>query len=240
MFYFLPLTGEASSCLGLGGRISPHWLCSHLWQRGGDWRSLTGHARPRQGEQLLDYHDTKCLLGGLIGHCCLSCSEMSRHLLFTKLYLDTSSVPQALRREDVFITSKLWNTRHHPEDVEPALLKTLKDLKLEYLDLYLIHWPYAFQWAQPLSASNNEMIPSFNHTENSLLLSWDEELINSWSDKDVFRISLQDNSVVRFKNKTFNIILSLHLPFNSFIFWLLQFVPGSFQIFPLWLLLNIT
>lgn len=177
---------------------------------------------------------------GLIGHCCLSCSEMSRHLLFTKLYLDASSVPQALRREDVFVTSKLWNTRHHPEDVEPALLKTLKDLKLEYLDLYLIHWPYAFQWAQPLPTSNNEMIPSFNHTENSLLLSWDEELINSWSDKDVFRISLQDNSVVRFKNKTFNIILSLHLPFNSFIFWLLQFVPGSFQIFPLWLRLNIT
>ena len=52
---------------------------------------------------------------------------------------------QALRREDVFVTSKLWNTRHHQEDVEPALLKTLKDLKLEYLDLYLIHWPYAFQ-----------------------------------------------------------------------------------------------
>lgn len=52
---------------------------------------------------------------------------------------------QGLRREDVFITSKLWNTKHHPEDVEPSLLKTLKDLNLEYLDLYLIHWPYAFQ-----------------------------------------------------------------------------------------------
>ncbi|XP_051568857.1 aldo-keto reductase family 1 member A1-B-like isoform X2 [Myxocyprinus asiaticus] len=52
---------------------------------------------------------------------------------------------KAIRREDVFVTSKLWNTKHHPDDVEPSLLKTLKDLNLEYLDLYLIHWPYAFQ-----------------------------------------------------------------------------------------------
>ncbi|XP_022072493.1 aldo-keto reductase family 1 member A1-B isoform X1 [Acanthochromis polyacanthus] len=58
---------------------------------------------------------------------------------------ETLGPNKSLRREDVFITSKLWNTQHHPEDVEPSLLKTLKDLKLEYLDLYLIHWPYAFQ-----------------------------------------------------------------------------------------------
>ncbi|KAJ8405580.1 hypothetical protein AAFF_G00315600 [Aldrovandia affinis] len=52
---------------------------------------------------------------------------------------------KTLQREDVFVTSKLWNTQHHPDDVEPACRKTLADLDLGYLDLYLMHWPMAFQ-----------------------------------------------------------------------------------------------
>ncbi|CAL8248263.1 unnamed protein product [Merluccius merluccius] len=55
-----------------------------------------------------------------------------------------------LSREDVFVTSKLWNTKHHLEDVEEACRTSLAHLGLSYLDLYLIHWPMAFQRGKEL------------------------------------------------------------------------------------------
>ncbi len=45
-------------------------------------------------------------------------------------------------REELFITSKLWNDRHAPADVLPTLKKSLADLRLDYLDMYFIHWPF--------------------------------------------------------------------------------------------------
>lgn len=57
---------------------------------------------------------------------------------------------KALQREEVFVTSKLWNTKHEPEDVEAACMTTLADLGLSYLDLYLMHWPMAFQRGKEL------------------------------------------------------------------------------------------
>jgi diketogulonate reductase-like aldo/keto reductase len=50
-----------------------------------------------------------------------------------------------IRREEVFVATKLWNTNHRPERVKPAFEASLKKLQLDYLDLYLIHTPFAFQ-----------------------------------------------------------------------------------------------
>ena len=50
-----------------------------------------------------------------------------------------------IKRDDVFVITKLWNTNHRPERVKPAFEASLKKLQLDFLDLYLIHTPFAFQ-----------------------------------------------------------------------------------------------
>jgi diketogulonate reductase-like aldo/keto reductase len=63
-----------------------------------------------------------------------------------------------IKREDVFVITKLWNTNHRPERVKPAFEASLDRLKLDYIDLYLIHTPFAFQPGEnkdPRDASGN-------------------------------------------------------------------------------------
>jgi alcohol dehydrogenase (NADP+) len=54
----------------------------------------------------------------------------------------TEVMQTSIKREELWITSKLWNDMHAPENVIKSCKKTLKDLRLEYLDLYLVHWPF--------------------------------------------------------------------------------------------------
>ncbi len=88
-----------------------------------------------------------------------------RHIDCAAVYGNEKEVGKALKesitdgivkREEVFITSKLWNTEHKKEDVLPALEQSLNDLEVEYLDLYLMHWPVAIKKNSnfPLSAQD--------------------------------------------------------------------------------------
>jgi len=81
-----------------------------------------------------------------------------RHLDSACDYGNESEVGESLQRalainscqrEDLWVTSKLWNTFHEPRYVRPALERTLRDLRLEYLDSYLIHFPIALDYVAP-------------------------------------------------------------------------------------------
>src|SRR6185437_16006606 len=77
-----------------------------------------------------------------------------RHLDAAERYRNAAEVGTALkelfsagtvRREDLFVTTKLWNNNHRPDRVEPALRASLNRLGLDAVDLYLVHTPFAFQ-----------------------------------------------------------------------------------------------
>ncbi|XP_038056307.1 aldo-keto reductase family 1 member B1-like [Patiria miniata] len=102
-----------------------------------------------------------------------------RHLDCAMIYENEAEVGAGLKakiddgtvkREDVFITSKLWCTMHHPDDVAKACQMTLDQLGVTYLDLYLIHYPMAFKRGDVL----------FPKDENGVLQVDDIEYTDTW------------------------------------------------------------
>jgi diketogulonate reductase-like aldo/keto reductase len=76
-----------------------------------------------------------------------------RHIDTATCYQNENEVGDAIekcinegivKREELFVTTKLWSTNHHPNEVRHACEASLRRLKLKYLDLYLIHWPHSF------------------------------------------------------------------------------------------------
>lgn len=90
-----------------------------------------------------------------------------RHIDCAPIYGNEAEVGRALSdamddglvsRDEVWITSKLWNDAHAPDDVQAALEETLSDLQLDTIDLYLMHWPVAIEHGVNMPSSPDQLI----------------------------------------------------------------------------------
>ncbi|KAJ3525138.1 hypothetical protein NM688_g8450 [Phlebia brevispora] len=122
-----------------------------------------------------------------------------RHIDDAWIYGNEKEVGKAIKdsgvpRDQLFITSKLWNSFHAPEDIEPALDESLKALDTEYVDMYLIHWPIA--WKKDENVLDKELTANPYPTWQKL-----EELV----DKGKIRnIGISNFNIARVKNLTGN------------------------------------
>lgn len=128
-----------------------------------------------------------------------------RHIDTAAIYQNEIEIGQALKevfnkgkikREDVFITSKLWNDAHGKGEVIPALQESLKRLQLDYLDLYLIHWPVSFVSGVLFPQKASEYIPP---EKSPILTAW-SQMEQAKSDGLARHIGVSNFSVKKLKD----------------------------------------
>jgi alcohol dehydrogenase (NADP+) len=111
-----------------------------------------------------------------------------RHLDCAELYRTEGVVGEAmkeafesgtLKREELFVTTKVWNNNHRPERVKAAFEASLSRLQLDYLDCYLIHTPFAFQPGDEFYPNNERGEPIYD-AEITLIETWQamEQLVD--------------------------------------------------------------
>ena len=138
-----------SFCLNTGAKMPVLGL--------GTWKSLPGD------------------VGVAVTHAITECGY--RHVDCAYIYHNEKEIGEAfsfifgggqVKRDEVFVTSKLWNDRHDPAEVEEACRRTLSDLQLDYLDLYLMHWGLATsggKGSRPVGKNSKYDLASFSVRE---------------------------------------------------------------------------
>lgn len=127
-----------------------------------------------------------------------------RHIDCAAVYGNEAEIGQAfqdafkagdVKREDLWVTSKLWNTEHRKNQVQPALEKTLSDLRLDYLNLYLIHWPVAIKENAPFPYKGEDIL---NPQEIPVAETW--EAMEACQQKELTRhIGVSNFSISKLK-----------------------------------------
>ena len=98
----------------------------------------------------------KAVLGAIsVGYRHIDCASIygNEHLIGESL---RTAIQGGIKREELFVTSKVWNNMHGEGDVLLSLAKSLKDLKLDYLDLFLVHWPFPNHHDQGVSVDSRD------------------------------------------------------------------------------------
>lgn len=134
-----------------------------------------------------------------------------RHFDCAYIYGNEVEIGKALRekiaegvvkREELFITTKLWNTKHKKESVVPACKESVKNFGFDYVDLYLIHWPVAYR------GNSKELWPL---DDKGNLMASDEDFCDTWREmEECVRLGLAKSiGLSNFNSQQIDRILSI-------------------------------